>query len=105
MFLVYDTTRHGGTVVDELLNGAAAFQLGVAGSRRGRFAAVYAAHADALSLETLLATAGTFALVCGDRPALNMTFVVPSSGTISVDLDPRTRAAFIVSWDFREVPA
>lgn len=104
LFLVYDTVRAGGTTVDELIDGVA-FQLGVAGSRRGRFGALYASHADAIALEAELSTAATFDLVDVDRPLLNMTFVVPKSGTIAVSLDPRTRSLWTVSWDFREVPA
>lgn len=102
-FLVFDTVRSGGAIVDEKLDGDDALQLGVAGRRRGWFEALYAAHSDALALEELLATAGTFVLVCGDRPLLSMEFVVPKTGTISVQLDRRTRNHFTVGWDFREV--
>lgn len=105
LFLAYETLRDGGAVVDELLSGDIAVQLGPASSRRGRHSVLFSDITDAVSLESELKTAQVLTLASTTRPALNMDFVVPRGGQIVVAIDPRTRRNWIVTWDFREVPA
>lgn len=103
LFLLYNTVREGGASIDDLLDHDIDVQLGVAGSREGRFAALYDDIDDAVALEAELSAAQVLELASTERPALDMDFVVPKSGRINVDIDPQTRRNWTVTWDFREV--
>lgn len=102
LFLVYATTRKAGTVIEELLDSTLSTQLRAAGSRRGRFEALFSSKAAALSLEVDLSLAQVLALTDTDVTAFNMNFVC--SDAIVLELDTRTRSHWLVKWDFREVP-
>lgn len=101
LFLAYSTTRQSGNVVDDLLDSGLSLQLRPAGSRTGRFEALFTSLSNAVSLEADLALAQVLTLVEPDATALNMDFVC--SGRINVDVQ-QSRKTWVVSWDFREVP-
>lgn len=102
LFLTYSTERQARNVIDDLLDGGLSVQLREAGSRRGRFEALFSSMASAVALEAELKLAQVLELVEPDATALSMDFVC--SGRIEVVLDKATRRQWIVSWDFREVP-
>lgn len=103
----YESSRDTGAVVHPVINRAAPdATLRVAGLRTGRLVLGFvgaAAEGDSAAAESLLATPAVFALVSSDRATVQMSFVLPKGGRLTRTLDPETRAAWTVAFDWVEV--
>lgn len=103
----YESARPGGVLVHEILGRANPdVTLRVAGLRTGRLRLVFVganAEADSLAAETAHSGAVVASLTSTDRPSVPMSYVVPSTGSVTRSLSTTTRAAWAVEVDFQEV--
>lgn len=104
LVLGYEATRESGTRVHKLIGGGVAAVLGMAIPRTGTLRLFYPTRADAFAALNLHARAASFTLANTDIGQVEMTYVVSEGGRVTIALDDQTRAAWVVSVDFQEVP-
>jgi hypothetical protein len=80
-----------------------AVSLRAAGQRRGTLTALFLTSADAMAFEADLAGARSFDLETDDQTGLDMTFVLQPDSRIELELEPRTRRVWTVTFDFQEI--
>lgn len=95
----YSVERRSRTIVHELVGGGVAFSQIAANPTSGTFQVLFDVEATARSLVTLLAVPGTYTLTESTSPSANITFI--PTDTITIELDPATLAAWIVSVPFQ----
>jgi len=101
LVLGYDAARMSRNLVHNLIgNGAPNVTLKPASLRSGTLELLFADESTAAACEALHATEGSFTLTDSDRPSIGMVYVV---GSIRRQLEPETRAFWIVSVGFQEV--
>ena len=100
----WQTARDGGNVLHNIIDRADdEVTFHPATLRTGELEALVLTLEAALTLETLLAKPQKLTLTDADHPGVNMTFVVPEGGSITVTLDDETRELATVAWDFAQV--
>lgn len=98
----YTATRRGRNVVHAILgSNAPAVSLRDAALRTGSHRLVFASQSVAEAACAMLGSGVEVTIDDTGQPAVNMTFVVPSDGDISIELDA-TRKAWIVKFDYQE---
>lgn len=100
----YSAEREGRNIVHTIIGTPdPSVTLREAGLRSGELEALVPTLAMATDLETLLAGALPMTLSDSEVTGVNMSFVVPDGGRITVTLDDETRDRWLVRWDFQEV--
>lgn len=100
----YEAERDGRNIIHTIIGAPEpSVTLRQAGLRKGALEALVASVADAMALDALLAQALVCSVSDDDVDAIDMDFVVPDGGSITVSLDDDTRARWLVKWDFQEV--
>ncbi|WP_294947692.1 hypothetical protein [uncultured Microbacterium sp.] len=107
MILGYESSRPTRTLIHDVPGRSDPdATLRPAGLRKGRMTLGFAgpsAESDSASAESVLAGAVAFVLTSPDRASVSMRFVLPDGGALSRVLDPETRDAWMVEFDWQEV--
>ena len=105
LVLGYDSVRKAGALAHPILGSSSPdVTLRPAQMRSGELALAFlmeTAEPDSRAAEVNLATAAVFTLIEPDRATVGMRFIV--TGPIRRTLDPETRAAWMVSFDYTEI--
>lgn len=109
MILGYESARPTRTLIHDIVDRAEPDAiLRPAGLRKGRLTLGFSGptgESDSAAAEAVLAAAVAPVLSSPDRATVSMRFVLPEGGTLSRMLDPETRDAWMVEFDWQEVPA
>lgn len=103
----YASSRDGGTIVHPIIGRPAPdATLRPASLRKGRMQLVFAAataEADSAAAENALAAAAVFTVYSPDRTTVQMSFIIPSDGTLTRTLSATTGVSWTVQFDWVEV--
>lgn len=83
---------------------AQAITLRAANMRSGQLTAVMSSFTTASNLRTMLTTALKFTLADSGFSSIGMNFVIPADGKVSLAPDTSSYAAWLVTFDYQEVP-
>lgn len=100
--IAYQSDQAAGNVLHPIIGSASdAVTLRPAGLRSGRMETVCASLAVAQSLRALVGSAARLTFADTTSASLGMTFVL--AGRMSLQLEPQSGAAWLVSFDYQEI--